>query len=106
MTYVSIEQYIARHDELHKFKSLDELSCGACSDKSLSIQGLIDRGQSAKQAWFEISQNDEATKNVLELIDRGKPTYGMGFEGGTGTADMAKRLEIAGIPMFNAGYLK
>lgn len=39
-----------------------------------------------------------------ELIDRGKPTHAMGFEGGTGTADMAKRLLEAKIPIINAGY--
>lgn len=33
-----------------------------------------------------------------EMIDRGKPTRAIGFPGGRGTADMARRLQRAGIP--------
>ena len=39
-----------------------------------------------------------------DMIDLGQPDWGMGFTGGTGTADMAKRLEKAGIPICNGGY--
>lgn len=39
-----------------------------------------------------------------KMIDEGKPDWGMGFPGGTGTADMAARLDRAGIPIWNGGY--
>lgn len=39
-----------------------------------------------------------------EMIDIGKPDWGIGFKGGTGTADMAARLERAEIPIWNGGY--
>lgn len=39
-----------------------------------------------------------------EMIDIGKPDWGIGFKGGSGTADMATRLERAGIPIWNGGY--
>ena len=38
------------------------------------------------------------------MIVEGKPDWGMGFPGGTGTADMAARLEAAGIPIWDGGY--
>lgn len=39
------------------------------------------------------------------MIVEGKPDFGMGFKGGSGTADMARRLTAAGIPIWNGGYL-
>lgn len=33
-----------------------------------------------------------------QMIDEGKPDYGLVFPGGTGTADMRARLVAAGIP--------
>lgn len=39
-----------------------------------------------------------------EMIDIGKPNWGIGFKGGSGTVDMATRLERAGIPIWNGGY--
>jgi hypothetical protein len=39
-----------------------------------------------------------------QMIDEGEPEYGIGFPGGTGTADMAERLRLANIPIWNAGY--
>lgn len=39
-----------------------------------------------------------------EMINVGKPDWGIGFKGGAGTADMARRLTAAGIPIYNAGY--
>jgi len=33
-----------------------------------------------------------------QMIDEGRPTMGIGFPGGNGTADMARRLKRAGIP--------
>jgi hypothetical protein len=38
------------------------------------------------------------------MIDEGKPDWGIGFQGGNGTRDMAERLERAGIPIWDAGY--
>lgn len=38
------------------------------------------------------------------MIDRGQVNWGMGFRGGTGTADMASRLNVADLPIWNAGY--
>jgi len=37
------------------------------------------------------------------MIDEGQPDFGMGFPGGSGTADMLKRLEAAGVPIWNGG---
>lgn len=39
------------------------------------------------------------------MIDEGVPDWGIGFAGGTGTKDMAKRLTAANIPIWNGGYL-
>lgn len=33
-----------------------------------------------------------------QMIDEGRPDYGLVFPGGTGTADMRRRLVAAGIP--------
>jgi len=33
------------------------------------------------------------------MIDEGRPTMGLAFKGGRGTADMARRLRAAGIPV-------
>ena len=33
-----------------------------------------------------------------QMIDEGRPDYGMVFPGGTGTADMRRRLVAAGVP--------
>ena len=40
-----------------------------------------------------------------EMIDIGLPSWGMGFPGGSGTADMADRLLSARIPIWDAGYI-
>lgn len=37
------------------------------------------------------------------MIDEGKPDKGLGFPGGAGTADMARRLRKAGIPLIEWG---
>lgn len=36
------------------------------------------------------------------MIDEFKPSYGIVFSGGTGTADMRNRLEIARVPIYDA----
>lgn len=36
-----------------------------------------------------------------EMIDKGQPDVAIAFPGGTGTADMVKRLNRAGIPTWN-----
>lgn len=38
-----------------------------------------------------------------QMIDEGRPTMGLGFPGGKGTADMARRLKAAGIPVQEIG---
>lgn len=38
------------------------------------------------------------------MIDQGCIDWGIGFRGGTGTADMARRLREAGKPIWNAGF--
>lgn len=38
-------------------------------------------------------------KRNQQVIDEGKPTHGLMFPGGTGTADMHKRLVAAKIPI-------
>ena len=37
-----------------------------------------------------------------QMIDEGRPDYGLVFPGGTGTADMRRRLVAAGIPFEEA----
>lgn len=39
-----------------------------------------------------------------EMLEIGKPDWGMGFKGGAGTAHMAKVLTKAGIQIWDAGY--
>jgi hypothetical protein len=34
-----------------------------------------------------------------QMIDQGRPDLGIAFPGGRGTADMTKRLRVAGIPV-------
>jgi hypothetical protein len=34
-----------------------------------------------------------------QMIDKGKPDKGLAFPGGSGTADMTRRLKAAGIPI-------
>lgn len=41
-----------------------------------------------------------------QMIIEGKPDIAMGFPGGTGTADILKRLNDAFIPVWNAGCFK
>ena len=36
-----------------------------------------------------------------QMIDEGRPDAGVAFPGGTGTADMVRRMERAGIPVWN-----
>lgn len=43
-------------------------------------------------------------RNVRMLV-QSKPDWGMGFEGGTGTADMALKLKLARIPVHDAGCI-
>ncbi len=38
-----------------------------------------------------------------QMIDEGKPDVGIGFPGGTGTADMTSRLRKAGIKVIEVG---
>lgn len=40
-------------------------------------------------------------KRNQRMIDEGKPDAGVAFPGGDGTADMAKRIKAAGIPLWD-----
>lgn len=38
-----------------------------------------------------------------QMLDEGKPQYAVAFPGGAGTADMTKRLQGAGVPVWVIG---
>lgn len=38
------------------------------------------------------------------MLDEGKPTACVAFPGGTGTADMVRRCEAAGVPVWRVGW--
>jgi len=67
--------------------------------KNLDVPGAIIK-QNKFGSYNAIAGHQRNEQMILE----GRPDWGMGFPGGTGTADMSRRLKNHGIPIFNAGY--
>lgn len=49
-------------------------------------------------AQWEMYGKAAGSRRNQQMIDEGRPDYGLVFPGGAGTADMRRRLILAGIP--------
>jgi hypothetical protein len=97
-------------DTAAAFAALDDLH--ACKPITVLIQGEA-RGLDARAKnwafrrgvpcasfaaqWDKYDKDAGGIRNQ-QMIDEGKPDYGLVFPGGYGTADMRRRLVAAGIP--------
>lgn len=59
----------------------------------------LDTGKTVKRYPADWKQHGRAAGPIRNqrMIDEGRPTKGIAFPGGRGTADMVRRLRIAGI---------
>ncbi|MBB6299938.1 hypothetical protein GGE67_000531 [Rhizobium leucaenae] len=88
-------------DELHARRPISVLIEGEASglDKR-AAHWAFRRGVTVDKYpadWDNLGKSAGSIRNQW-MIDDGKPDYGLVFPGGTGTADMRRRLADAGIP--------
>ncbi|MBY3333777.1 DUF2493 domain-containing protein [Rhizobium laguerreae] len=97
-------------DTARIFEALDDLQ--ARRPISVLIEGEADgldkraanwafrRGVAVEKypALWKLLGNSAGSRRNQQMIDEGKPDFGLVFPGGTGTADMRRRLVAAGIP--------
>ena len=57
----------------------------------------------SKQEWREIGRKAGPLRNQ-RMLDLGKPDVVVAFPGNTGTADMVRRAEKAGVPVVRVGH--
>lgn len=61
----------------------------------LSVPGAVPK--KGRHGWYNVVAGPQRNQR---MIDKYEPTGGIGFPGGTGTADMAQRLRDAGLPVW------
>jgi hypothetical protein len=99
-------------DEPTMFSALDDFHHDLHMD--LLIEGEQDGADKMARRWAEsrgvsflpVEAKWEALGGVAgnsrnqRMLDEGRPHCGIAFKGGSGTADMKSRCELAGVPVF------
>jgi hypothetical protein len=99
--YCDTARIFAALDELHARRPITTLIEGEARGLDIRAKAWAQRRGIAVDPypadWAVLGKDAGPVRNQW-MIDLGKPDYGLVFPGGTGTADMRRRLVAAGVP--------
>jgi hypothetical protein len=99
--YCETKRIFAALDELHSRKPVSALIEGEARGLDVRAKAWAKRrGIPVREFPADWGRYDKAAGGIRnqQMIDEGRPDYGLVFPGGAGTADMRRRLVAAGIP--------
>lgn len=99
--YSDTDRVFATLDELHARKPITALIQGEARGLDARAKNwAFRRGVPCVSFAAQWDKYDKAAGGIRnqQMIDEGKPDYGLVFPGGYGTADMRGRLVASGIP--------
>lgn len=99
--YTDTARIFAALDELHGRRPISVLIEGEARGLDARAKAWAKRRGIAVDPYHaDWDKYDKAAGGIRnqQMIDEGRPQYGLVFQGGFGTADMRRRLFAAGVP--------